>query len=66
MREVVHTFVKPCMECDFDAKGFHIIPQEVLGCVWEKTKKDTFARIMAEFGTARPRRAYPNTASKGT
>jgi hypothetical protein len=41
MGKIIHTFIKTCMECNFDTKHFHIIPGRFLVVFGRKRRKIT-------------------------
>ncbi len=41
--QVVHRLIKFCMPCYLDLLGFSIIPEDILGSVWEETKEDALS-----------------------
>jgi hypothetical protein len=53
------------MKCNLSPCGLNVIPDDVLEGVWEESKEDTLASMVAKFATMRARWADPDTTTKG-
>ena len=62
--QVIHTFVESDMFGYLDPRSFRVIPKDVLGCVGEKSKKDTPSGIWSKLGSTTFGRTDPHTSAK--
>ena len=46
--QITHAFIKTNVECNLDATGLRIAPQNVLGDIQEKTKKDAMFHVVLQ------------------
>ena len=62
--QIVHTFVKTSVLCNFDTSSFWVEPKYIVSCLGNKAEEDTLARVRTEFGIASTRRTNPNSTTK--
>ena len=63
-RQVIESFIKPCMSSKLDSVGDDIIPEDIPESVRHETQEDPFSSIRFELGRSSGWRLDPHSAAK--